>query len=180
MCANRWSSRSLGKIVIIFDFDLTLVDTTGVEALRTQRRWRDVMSRLDSLEVYDGVDKLLEALHLRGQTLAIVTRSPDMLPQAFISRRQWPIDIVLGFHQVKRRKPHPDALLTAMRMGKGHAADTYHVGDEADDTKASRAAHICALGAAWGAKDVEDLERSKPDHLFLTVQELHSFLLSRH
>ena len=163
--------------MIIFDFDLTLVDTSPIEALRAQRRWRTVMSRLDGLEVYDGIDTLLEGLHRRGQVLAIVTRSPDMLPREFISRRRWPIDVVLGFHQVRRRKPHPEALFTAMRMGGAAPEETYHVGDEADDTRASRAAHVQAIGAGWGAKDIEDLARSSPDHLFGTVEDLRAFLL---
>ena len=164
--------------MIIFDFDLTLVDTTPIEPLRAQGRWREVMSSLDRLSVYDGIDELLQCLHRIGQTLAIVTRSPDMLPREFIRRRRWPIEVVLGFHQVRRRKPHPDALLLAMRMGYGTPGDTYHIGDEADDTRASRAAHVRAVGAAWGAKDVGALERSSPDHLFRTVRDLRSFLLS--
>ena len=101
-----------------------------------------------------------------------------MLPRAFIERRRWPIEIVLGFHQVRRRKPDPEALLTAMRMGNAAACGTYHVGDEADDTKASRSANVVAIGAGWGTKDFVALEQSKPDHLFLSVAELHSFLLS--
>ena len=136
------------------------------------------MARLDDLEVYDGIDELLRDVHLRGQTLAIVTRSPDMLPRAFIGRRRWPVDIVLGFHQVRRRKPDPEALLTAMRRGKATARDTYHVGDEADDTKASRLAGVVAIGAAWGTAEFIALEESKPDYLFFSVAELHSFLLS--
>lgn len=164
--------------MIIFDFDLTLVDTLPVERLRAQRKWRAVMDRIDTLEVYDGIDELLRDLHCLGETLAIVTRSPDMLPRAFIERRHWPIEIVLGFHQVRRRKPDPEALLTAMRMGNAAGCGTYHVGDEADDTRASRSANVVAIGAGWGTKDVVALEQSKPDHLFLSVAELHSFLLS--
>ena len=101
-----------------------------------------------------------------------------MLPRAFIGRRRWPVDIVLGFHQVRRQKPNPEALLTAMRKGKATARDTYHVGDEADDTKASRLAGVVAIGAAWGTAKFVALEESKPDYLFLSVTELHSFLLS--
>ena len=164
--------------MIIFDFDLTLVDTLPVERLRAQRKWRAVMDRVDTLEVYSGIDELLRELYCLGQTLAVVTRSPDMLPRAFIERRRWPIEIVLGFHQVRRRKPDPEALLTAMRMGNAAACGTYHVGDEADDTRASRSANVVAIGAGWGTKDFVALEQSKPDHLFLSVAELHSFLLS--
>jgi phosphoglycolate phosphatase-like HAD superfamily hydrolase len=54
---------------------------------------------------------------------------------------------------------------------------TFHVGDEPEDTVASRAAHIVPLGAGWGLDDVQALEASKLDHLFLSVAELRDFLL---
>lgn len=135
------------------------------------------MDRLEKLEVYDGIDELLLDLHRHGHRLAIVTRSPDMVPRAFIDRRGWPVDIVLGFHQVMKRKPNPEGLFTAMRMGNAAAHETYHVGDEADDTVASRSAGVVAIGAAWGTEELGALERSQPDHVFLSVAELHSFLL---
>ena len=65
-----------------------------------------------------------------------------------------------------------------MQKGKARADDTYHVGDEADDTKASRLAGVVAIGAAWGAREIIALEASGPDYLFRSVAELHSFLLS--
>ena len=101
--------------MVIFDFDLTLVDTGPVEALRAARKWGAVMARAPGLEVYEGVHELLSDLHARNQTLAIVTKSPDMVPKAFVERHGWPIDIVVGYHQVRRRKPDPEALLLAMR-----------------------------------------------------------------
>ena len=63
--------------LIIFDFDLTLVDTRPVEVLRAARNWREVMSKAPSLKVYAGINGLLRELHAQGQTLAIVTMSPD-------------------------------------------------------------------------------------------------------
>ena len=62
--------------MIIFDFDLTLVDTKPVEALRAAREWKSVMARASELKVYDGVHELLVDLDAGGQTLAIVTKSP--------------------------------------------------------------------------------------------------------
>ena len=110
-------SNRLRSSVIIFDFDLTLVDTQPVEALRAARQWKSVLARAPELEVYDGVHELLVELDARGQTLAIVTKSPDMVPRHFVKRYRWPIGLVLGYHQVKRRKPDPEALMLAMRKG---------------------------------------------------------------
>ena len=104
--------------MIIFDFDQTLADTSPVEHLRARRDWKGVMVRVADLEVYPGIDRLLADLHARGHTLAIVTKSPDMVAKAFIRKYGWPIDIVVGFHVVTRRKPYPEGSLVAMSRGK--------------------------------------------------------------
>lgn len=100
--------------MIIFDFDLTLVDTRPTESLRKACRWQAVMARISELEVYAGISELLNELHAQDHMLAIVTNSPDMIPLEFIKRYNWPIEIVLGYHQVKKRKPDPEGLLLAI------------------------------------------------------------------
>lgn len=164
--------------MIIFDFDLTLVDTSSVEALRSARKWGQVMDQAPNLPVYDGVTELLHELHGRGQTLAIVTKSPDMVPKRFIKEHGWPINIVLGYHQVRQTKPHPEGLQTAMAQAGASPDATFHVGDQAEDTVAAHAAGVTAIGSGWGARDVSALKASKPDHLCMTVAELKNLLLS--
>ena len=164
--------------MIIFDFDLTLVDTTPVEALRAARNWRAVLAHVPRLEVYAGVHELLRDLHARDHALAIVTKSPDMVPRAFVERHGWPIDIVVGYHQVRRRKPDPEGLLLAMQRAGADPTDTFHVGDQPEDTAAARAANVTAVGAGWGLVDVAPLEASRPDHLFLAVADLRKFFRS--
>lgn len=162
--------------MIIFDFDQTLVDTSSVEHLRASRNWKAVMAKASELPVYDGITELLDELHSSGHSLAIVTKSPDMVPKAFIRAHKWPIDIVVGYHQVKNKKPDPEGLLLAMSKAGAAAADTYHLGDQPQDTEASRAAGIIALGAAWGCSDTQDLKSSNPDEIFATVADLAAYL----
>ena len=164
--------------MVIFDFDLTLVDTGPVQALRAARKWRSVMARVPELEVYEGVHELLSDLHARHQALAIVTKSPDMVPKAVLERHGWPIDIVVGYHQVRRRKPHPEALLLAMRRAGADPADTFHVGDQREDTEAARGANVMAIGAGWGLADTAPLTASRPDRLFMSVRQLRKFFRS--
>jgi HAD superfamily hydrolase (TIGR01509 family) len=163
--------------MIIFDFDLTMVNTQPVEALRAQRDWAAVMRRAADLQVYDGINELLSGLRQRNQVMAILTRSPDMVPRAFIKYHNWPIDIVIGYHHVKKRKPDPEGLLLAMAQANATPGSTFHVGDDPNDTAASRAAGVTAVGAAWGLTDAAELAASKPDYLFTRVSELHALLL---
>jgi HAD superfamily hydrolase (TIGR01549 family) len=167
--------------VIIFDFDQTLVDTGSIEALRAAKNWRAVMAQASRLPVYEGISQLLAILHERNQKLAIVTKSPDMVPKAFIAQHGWPIDIVVGYHQVRQRKPDPEGLILAIKQAGGRPEDTYHVGDQPEDTMASRAAGVIAIGSAWGLTEpnIKALEASAPDHIFVKVSALQSFLLKK-
>jgi HAD superfamily hydrolase (TIGR01509 family) len=162
--------------MVIFDFDQTLVDTSAVEDLRAARNWKAVMARASALPVYDGVTELLKDLHAKGLPLAIVTKSPDMVPKAFIREHKWPIKIVIGYHQVKRPKPDPQGLLLAMEKGDASPEETFHVGDRPEDTEASRLAGVTALGAAWGIENVDALKASRPDAIFPSVAELREYL----
>lgn len=62
-------------------------------------------------------------------------------------------------------------------MSKAGAApdDTYHVGDQPQDTEASRGASVIAVGSAWGCADTSELEASKPDVMFASVAELREY-----
>ena len=163
--------------MIIFDFDLTLVNTQPVEELRTQRKWRNVMAQAGKLEVYSGISELLSELAARNQTLAIVTSSPDMVPRYFIRQYEWPVEIVLGYHQVNRKKPDPEGLFLAMKKAGAKPDNTFHIGDQPEDTEASRAANVTAIGAGWGLEVTLSLEASAPDYFFASVAELRDFLL---
>ncbi|TSB01621.1 HAD family hydrolase [Sphingorhabdus contaminans] len=164
--------------MVIFDFDQTLVDTSSVEKFRSTKNWGAVMAQASSLPVYGGITELLAELDGAGHTLAIVTKSPDMVPRAFIRAHNWPIKIVVGHHQVRVKKPNPEGLLLAMSKANVTPNTTYHVGDHSQDTEASRRAGVVALGSAWGCSDISDLVKSKPDRLFHTVDELGAFLKS--
>ncbi|NKL24197.1 HAD hydrolase-like protein [Rhizobium leguminosarum] len=56
--------------------------------------------------------------------------------------------------------------------------ETYHVGDQSQDTEASRGAHVIAVGSAWGCTDTADLKASKPDVLFSSVEQLREYFRS--
>jgi len=163
--------------MIIFDFDQTLVDTSPAADLRANRKWSAVMTQAKAgrLPVYPGVSEMLAVLHAKGHRLAILTKSPDMVPRWYVEHYGWPIDIVLGYHQVKRRKPDPEGLLLAMKAANASPDDTHHVGDQAQDTEASRAANVIAIGVTWGIASKEELEASRPNFIFDTVSELQDY-----
>lgn len=162
--------------MVIFDFDQTLVDTSSLAALRSARRWPEVNRRIRRLSPYPGITELLEDLRHRGQKIAIVTTSPNMVAEGFAAHCDWPIDVVVGYHQVSRLKPDPEALLLVLERCEAEASTSFHVGDRPEDTEASRRAGVVALGAGWGTEAIEQLRESAPDHLFMSVDGLWDFL----
>ena len=66
-----------------------------------------------------------------------------------------------------------------MRKAGAEPENSFHVGDQPEDTEASRAARVTAIGAGWGLDDARLLEASEPDHLFMSVEKLRQFFLAR-
>lgn len=166
--------------MVIFDLDQTLVDTEPFQHLRRPGGWNTLMKQLAKVEVYDGVHELLDELQSQARPLAIVTKSPDMIPRGLIKLHNWPIPHVVGFHNVEGlHKPHPRGLLLAINAAGADPRDVVHVGDRPEDTEAARAAGVIAIGAAWGLADASELKASEPDELFETVEELSRFVLEK-
>ena len=161
--------------MVIFDFDQTMVDTSSLALLRTARKWSEVNRRARSLSPYPGITELLGELRAWDQSIAIVTTSPSMVAEGFAQRCHWPIDTVIGYHQVSLRKPDPEGLMVALEHCNAEASTSFHVGDRTEDTVASRRAGVVAIGAGWGSEDVGQLRESRPDHLFMTVAELRTY-----
>ena len=163
--------------MMIFDFDQTMVDTSAVAPLRQAREWSTVRARMRALEPYPGITELLLKLHALEHPVAIVTSSPDMVVKEYVQRQRWPIETVIGYHQMRRRqKPDPYGLNLALQSCGADASTSYHVGDRAQDTQASRGAGVVAIGAGWGTEEIDLLIESGPDHLFMSVDELSKFL----
>ena len=163
--------------MIIFDFDQTLVDTSSLAPLRQRRRWSEVQLRMRDIDPYPDIEGLLGELHRSGEALAIVTNSPRIVPEGYISYRGWPINNVIGYHEVARRKPAPDAIRLALTRAKIKTSMSFYIGDQPEDVLAAHAAGVVAIGAGWGSQAMDQLNGAEPDHLFMTVPELRTFLM---
>ena len=93
-------------------------------------------------------------------------------------KENWPIDIVVGWHEFKLRKPHPLCLQVAMQHAGARPEECFHIGDLPIDTEASRNAGVRSIGAGWSTIDAVALRRSRPDHYFELVRQLHDFILT--
>lgn len=58
----------------LFDLDNTLVDTLHLKPLRDVRRWREVYTRIDSVNLFDGIGEMWRAVRERGDHVGVVLR----------------------------------------------------------------------------------------------------------
>ena len=165
--------------MVIFDLDLTLVDSRRVLELQRKRRWSTVFSMVPEIEPYDGIPELLARLHRARVPVAIVTSSPDQYCRKIVEYHGWNVGTIIGFHDVRNRKPHPDPIELALQRMGVPSAGAVAAGDRADDTAAARAAGVFSIGAAWGSLEPEALEVSAPDLMCRAVAELTDYLTRR-
>lgn len=162
--------------MLIFDFDQVLVDSQALVYLRDSRRWSEYRNRLREIPPCEGISEVLADAHDSGHSLAIVTHSPGMVPTEYVRNKNWPINIIVGWHDYRARKPNPKGIQLAMQKGSAVPENTYHIGDQPSDTEAARRAGIQSIGAAWAATDPKALRLSEPDHYCETVTDLAAFI----
>jgi phosphoglycolate phosphatase-like HAD superfamily hydrolase len=164
-------------MMIIFDLDQTLIDSSTAEPLRKKRKWGQVYSLIPLLKPYPGINALMSELHSQGITLGIVTSSPRIYCTKVVDQWGWPISNIVAYHDTAKHKPDPEPILMAIQKAGNVKEDHFYVGDMAADTHAAKAAGVTSLGALWGSSNPEGLRQSAPDFLFSTVAELNDFLL---
>lgn len=131
------------------------------------------------IEPYDGIPELLARLHGARVPVAIVTSSPDRYCRKIVDYHGWNIGTIIGFHDVRNRKPHPEPIYLALQRMGVPSADAVCAGDRPDDTAAARAADVFSIGAAWGSLEPEALAELVPDLMCNAVTELTDYLTRR-
>lgn len=164
---------------VIFDLDLTLVDTQLAKPFRDRRDWTSVYKLIPTMLPYNDVNNLIEFLNQNNVPIAIVTKSPKTYCQKIINQWNWKIDAVVCYHDVTKRKPHPESILKAIQMLNVKACDVVSIGDVDDDITASKGAGVFSIGATWGCLDLKNLQSSNPDITINSVSELKTFLKAK-
>lgn len=157
---------------VIFDLDMTLVDTSMLEDLRKARRWQDVYRRLGETRLYDCIRDTLDALRARNAKIAIVTSSPKPYVERIIRLHGIPCDYIVDYHATRRHKPDPEPLLHALKLMGIGPEKAISFGDRAIDAQASKAAHIPFVACLWGSSESEGMRREEPSHTISNPNEI--------
>ena len=157
---------------VIFDLDLTLVDTTCLEQFRHNRQWQEAYANIPNTSMYEGIFNILEIIRKYKITTAIVSTSPRPYVEKIVSYYNIPAQHIVSYHDAKPIKPHPAQMLKALELMGVQAKDTISFGDRVIDIQASNAAGIESVACFWGTKEKGELLRSGYSHAIVKPEEI--------
>lgn len=160
------------KKYIIFDLDLTLVDTTLAEPYRSRRDWNGAYSVLPQCTIYDGLQNVFELIRKYNIQTCIVSTSPRPYVEHVIKQFDLPINHIVAYHDAKPIKPHPAPMIKALSLLGCDANSAISFGDRVIDIQASNAAGIESVACFWGTKEKTDLIKSNYSHAIIEPSEI--------
>ncbi|WP_434636308.1 HAD family hydrolase [Sulfurimonas sp. NW7] len=104
--------------------------------------------------LYDGVQEMLERLHVKGVKLSVATNAPTQFALTMLEHLHVAdlFDMIVGADKVQASKPHPDMIHKILNFYSYDAKKdkAWMVGDNSKDIKSAHNAGIEAIFAAWG------------------------------
>ena len=157
---------------IIFDLDLTLVDTTLAEPYRSKRDWNGAFSVIPQCTVYDGLNEIFDVIRKFNINTCIVSTSPRPYVERVVQQFNLPIKKIVAYHDAKPTKPHPAPMLKALEVLGCSAEDAISFGDRVIDIQSSNAASIESVACFWGTKEKKELMASGYRHAIVNPKEI--------
>lgn len=161
---------------VIFDLDLTLVDTTLLENARKTRNWHEAYRLIPYTSIYAGIQKVLDYINAQGIKMAIVSSSPRPYVERIVGYYQIPASFIVGYHDAHPVKPHPAPMLRTLKLMNEKAEDVLSFGDRAIDMIASKKAGIKAIACLWGTKERSMLLETAYDQAISSPLEILPYL----
>ncbi len=157
---------------IIFDLDLTLVDTTPAEPYRRKRDWEGAYSVLSDCTVYEGLQQVFEMIRKYDIKTCVVSTSPRPYVERVVQQFNLPVDYIVAYHDAKPIKPDPAPMLKALELLGCQAKEVISFGDRAIDIQASNRAGIESVACFWGTKEKKELLLSGYSHAIVKPDEI--------
>lgn len=191
--------------IVLFDFDQTLVNSRHLSWLRDHGSWDAVSGQIGTLQLYPGVREAWDYLLAEQIKIGIVSNSPrDTYLIPACAHLGLVPDVIIGFHDVTRRKPNPEPYLAAIAVLGGRnyldpaaqtaamkAAGPYYrflrglgvypdhilvIGDTSNDIIAADPLYVSTVAALWGADDRDELLLAQPSYACETAAELQPLI----
>jgi pyrophosphatase PpaX len=149
-------------------------DPELIEAMVATYREYHFAHHEESVKAYPNVVEVIAALSGRGARLGVVTSKL----RSGAERGLVAAGLVDFFHtivsadEVRRAKPHPEPVLTALERLGMDAGDAVFIGDSPHDMAAGREAGVTTAGVLWGPFAREELTLAQADFLLESPGEI--------
>lgn len=143
------------------------------ELLRVYRKHSDACG-MSLLQEIAGARAVLEALHARGCTNAIVTSKKEVNARAQMAHIgiDHLIDLLVGPEKTTAHKPDPAPVRYAINALDADPRDCLMIGDSPNDILCGKNAHVDTAGVRFTAVSLESLEAAQPTYMIDALSEL--------
>ena len=138
---------------VIFDFDLTLFDSTLLKTYMNKRQWSMVYKNIPNCLLYDGVIDTLKQLKQRSIKLAIVSNAPSTYVNKVLEYYKIKdyFDFIVCYHDVKQPKPQPEGIYKVLNLFQISSNEAIFIGDNDIDNTTAKNANMLFYGVEWGS-----------------------------
>jgi phosphoglycolate phosphatase-like HAD superfamily hydrolase len=105
-------------------------------------------------------------------TIGVVTTSPRPYAERLLEHLGLDVPVLVAYHDVGRRKPHPDPILRALEILGVPPTRAAHVGDRAEDDVAARAAGVASVLVDWSARTLVTGVCRSWDEVMVAIQRV--------
>lgn len=161
---------------IILDLDGTLVDTSALEVLRAQGRWREIAGYVHLCNPYNIIIDVLNTARAAGIKVAVFTNSPSNYVRSVLGHFDLTVDYVVAYHDVRNHKPASEGVDKILSHFNVDCEEAIFLGDSDQDRDAALNANVKFLAVDWG--QTSNIEKSHS-----SVTELLEFIgsgISKH
>ena len=156
---------------VIFDLDMTLVDTSKLKDMRSVGDWPRVYHSLSETRLYPGALAFVRALQ-KDCKCGVVTSSPRIYAERLIEHHNLRLTVLAAYHDTALHKPNSDPIALGIKKLGLTPDEVVSIGDEPGDIIASKAAGASSIGVTWGSATKAELSGAQPSNLIGTFQEL--------
>ncbi|MEA2018071.1 MAG: HAD-IIIA family hydrolase, partial [Campylobacterota bacterium] len=154
---------------IVFDFDLTLFNSSNLEEFRNTRQWSKVYEKLKECSFYPNALNVISQLKKAGVKIAIATNAPEKYVSQALAFNNVSVDFLVAYHNVKNHKPDPEVIYKILQKFSLSTKDIVYVGDNDIDYNTAKNANVKFFAVDWGVFSEKNIEYINFYNLISTI-----------
>lgn len=160
---------------IIFDLDMTLVDSRCAAHHRARMQWDRVNTKVSQIRPFNGVAELIQNAKRKKIPLGIVTAGSNLYCEKIVQSCGFGINNCVCYKDAKP-KPDPEGFLKAASLLGVHPSQVIAIGDRYEDILGAKRAGMISVAALWACTAIPRVRKEKPHYECKTVSELAALL----